>query len=194
MMNKECGRKKTMIIVHNDVVENHVAELIDSEMKNVTWKYDYHSRGNPKTPRRGHEGWEPHPSKHWHRLCGKNGQQVIANGFEWVMPIWTAAMYKYDFKKNFNITGYKRIYVNAHTHGIEPVLHTDDGDFTMIYYPRMDWKPEWGGGTYIDGELIPYVGNSLVIFDAHLHHMAMPVTRECYELRSVIVFKCNRNV
>ena len=73
-------------------------------------------------------------------------------------------------------------------------MHTDDGDFTMIYYPRMDWKPEWGGGTYIDGELIPYVGNSLVIFDAHLHHMAMPVTRECYELRSVVVFKCNRDV
>jgi len=83
-------------------------------------------------------------------------------------------------------------------------MHTDDGDFTIIYYPRMDWKPEWGGGTLIGAEdkddseaawqLVPYVGNSLVIFDAHLPHMAMPVTRECYELRSVIVFKCNRNV
>jgi hypothetical protein len=41
----------------------------------------------------------------------------------------------------------------------------------------------------IDGQLVPYVGNSLVIFDAYLPHMAMPVTRECYELRSVIVFK-----
>ncbi len=181
-------------IILNDVVENHVAELIDSEMKKVHWRYDYRSRSGPKTPRRGHEGWEPHPSKHWHRLCGKTGSQIIANGFEFVMPIWTAAMYKYEFKKNFNITGYERIYLNAHTHGIEPVLHTDDGDITMIYYPRMDWKAEWGGGTLVDGELIPYVGNSLVVFDAHLHHMAMPVTRECYELRSVIVFKCNRDV
>ena len=178
-----------MIMLHDGVVEDHVAELIASEMKNVVWKYDYHSRGGHK----GGESHPSHPSKHWHRLCGKNGQQLIANGFEFVMPIWTAAMYKYDFKKNFNITGYERIYLNAHTHGIEPVLHTDDGDFTMIYYPRMDWKPEWGGGTLVDGELIPYVGNSLVIFDAHLQHMAMPVTRECYELRSVIVFKCNRS-
>ena len=179
-----------MIMLHDGVVEDHVAELIASEIRKVHWRYEYHSRGKGKDGKRK----DAHPSTHWHRLCGKSGQQIITNGFEWVMPIWTAAMFKYEFKKNFNITGYERIYLNAHTHGIEPVLHTDDGDFTMIYYPRMDWKPEWGGGTYIDGELIPYVGNSLVIFDAHLHHMAMPVTRECYELRSVIVFKCNRNV
>ena len=170
-----------MIKTYDGVVEDHIAELVASEMKNVRWKFDYPSNKN-------------HESRHWHVLCGKNGQQIIANGFEWVMPIWTSAMFKYEFKKNFNITGYERIYLNAHTHGIEPVMHTDDGDFTMIYYPRMDWKPEWGGGTLIDGELVPYIGNSLVIFDAHLPHMAMPVTRECYELRSIIVFKCNRNV
>ena len=174
-----------MIKIYDDVVEEHVAELIDSEMKNVQWKFDYPSRGTGK---------DAHPSTHWHRLCGHNSTQIIANGFQWVMPIWTSAMHKYDFKKTYSIDTYKRIYLNAHTHGIEPVLHSDDGDFTMIYYPRMDWKPEWGGGTLVDGELIPYVGNSLVIFDAHLQHMAMPVTRECYELRSVIVFKCNRNV
>ena len=62
----------------------------------------------------------------------------------------------------------------------------------MIYYPRMDWKSfSWGGGTMVDGELIHYVGNRLVIFDAHLPHMAMPVSRECYELRTNVVFKCN---
>jgi hypothetical protein len=174
-----------MIEIHNDVVEDHVAELIASEMKGVYWRYEYHSKGR---------GLNKHPSTHWHRLCGNSGREIIANGFDWVMPIWTSAMYKYEFKKNFNIDTYKRIYMNSHTHGIEPVLHTDDGDFTMIYYPRMDWKPEWGGGTLIDGQLVPYVGNSLVIFDAHLPHMAMPVTKECYELRSVIVFKCNRDV
>jgi len=100
----------------------------------------------------------------------------------------SSAMFKYDFENTYNIDTYKRIYMNAHTHGIEPVMHKDDGDFTMLYYPRMDWKPEWGGGTLVDGELIPYVGNSLVVFDAHLHHMAMPVTRECYELRSVMTW------
>ena len=167
--------------IHDDVVEYHNAELIDSQMRSVSWKFDYPSNKN-------------HQSRHWHIFCGNSGQQIISKGFEWVMPIWTSAMYKYDFKKTYNIDTYERIYMNAHTHGVEPVMHTDDGDFTMIYYPRMDWKPEWGGGTLIDGELVPYVGNRLVVFDAYLPHMAMPVTRECYDLRSVIVFKCNRDV
>ena len=170
-----------MLQIHDGVVEEHVAELIASEMKNVQWKFDYPSN-------------KFHKSRHWHVLCGNNSTEIIANGFDWVMPIWTSAMYKYEFKKNFNIVKYKRIYMNAHTHGVEPVMHKDDGDFTMIYYPRMDWKPEWGGGTLIDGQLVPYVGNSLVMFDAKLPHMAMPVPRECYELRTVIVFKCNRDV
>ena len=61
----------------------------------------------------------------------------------------------------------------------------------MICYPRLDWKKEWGGGTMVDGELVHYVGNRLVIFDAHLPHQAMPVSRECYELRTNVVFKCN---
>ena len=43
----------------------------------------------------------------------------------------------------------------------------------------------------IDGQLVPYMGNRLVVFDAYLDHKAMPVSRECYELRSVVVFKCN---
>ena len=77
-------------------------------------------------------------------------------------------------------------------HGLEPHMHTDDGDFTMIYYPRLDWKSDaWGGGTLIDGQLVPYKGNRLVVFDAYLKHKAMPVSRECYELRNVVVFKCN---
>ena len=170
-----------MIEIHNNVVEDHVAELIDSQMKTVSWKFDYSSN-------------KKYQSRHWHVLCGISSISLISAGYEWVMSIWTAAMHKYDFKNTYDIDTYKRIYMNAHTHGVEPVMHIDDGDFTMIYYPRMDWKPEWGGGTLIDGQLVPYVGNSLVIFDAHLPHMAMPVSRECYELRSVVVFKCNRNV
>ena len=170
-----------MIKIYDGVVEDHIAELIASEMKNIKWKFDYPSN-------------KEHKSRHWHVLCGHNSTQIISNNFEWVMPIWTSAMFKYDFKKNYDIITYERIYMNAHTHGVEPVMHKDDGDFTMIYYPQMDWKPEWGGGTLIDSQLVPYVGNRLVIFDAELPHMGMPVSRECYELRTVIVFKCDRDV
>ena len=98
----------------------------------------------------------------------------------------------FDLAEKYDVDTYLRIYMNAHTHGIEPHLHTDDGDFTMIYYPRLDWKLEYGGGTYIDGELIEYKGNRLVVFDAPLLHSAMSVSRECYQLRTCVVFKCTK--
>ena len=90
----------------------------------------------------------------------------------------------------------ERAYLNAHTHGIEPHIHRDDGDMTFIYYPRMDWKNEWGGGTVIyDNDVqnithhINYKGNRLIKFPANLPHQAQPVSRECYQLRTCVVFK-----
>ena len=163
-----------MIEFTDNFLEEHIAQLIDMQMKEISWKYDYDSVAGGK-------------NKHWHVLGGHNIEECNKNGFEFVEPIWNSIQKKYDVDM-------ERVYFNAHTHGIEPHIHRDDGDMTFIYYPRMDWKPEWGGGTLIDGQLVPYVGNRLVVFDAYLEHMAMPVPRECYELRSVIVFKCNRNV
>jgi Rps23 Pro-64 3,4-dihydroxylase Tpa1-like proline 4-hydroxylase len=162
--------------IYDNVLEDHVAELIHLQMKEVYWKYDYHSE------KKG-------INKHWHVLCGENENEVIQNGFSFVLPLWETAFHKYDFKSTYDVLEYKRVYLNAHTHGIEPHEHTDDGDFTMIYYPRLDWEKDWGGGTRVDEDLVPYVGNRLIVFNATVPHQAMPVSRQCYELRSVIVFK-----
>ena len=32
-------------------------------------------------------------------------------------------------------------------------------------------------------------GNRLIMFDAHLPHQAQPINRECYQLRTCVVFK-----
>ena len=162
--------------IYDNVLEDHVAELIHLQMKEVYWKYDYNSKKGGV-------------NKHWHVLCGENENEVIQNGFSFVLPLWETAFHKYDFKSTYDILEYKRVYLNAHTHGIEPHQHTDDGDFTMIYYPRLDWEKDWGGGTRVDEDLVPYVGNRLIVFNATIPHQAMPVSRQCYELRSVIVFK-----
>ena len=168
----------SVVDVYDNVLEDHITELISMQLRELVWKYDYKSNKNA-------------PGKHWHRFCGHNSKEVIENGFEWVQPIWETAKFKLDFKTKYYVDDYVRIYCNAHTHGLEPHMHVDDGDFTMIYYPRLDWKDEWGGGTLIDGQLVPYVGNRLVVFDAFLNHKALPVSRQCYELRSVIVIKAN---
>ena len=38
-----------------------------------------------------------------------------------------------DFKEKYELVDYVRIYMNAHTFGMQPHWHVDDGDFTMIY-------------------------------------------------------------
>jgi len=170
--------------IYDDLLESHVAELIASEIRKVHWKYDYNS--NKRI------GIQPH----WHVLCGHNEEDVIKNGYEYLLPIWESVVHKLKFEEYYNITGWKRLYMNAHTNGVEPHMHRDDGDFTMMYYPRLDWKPEWLGGTAIwddEGKNIDrfcnYVGNRLLIFPASNNHQAMPVSKFCYELRPVVVFK-----
>ena len=165
-----------MIDIYDNVLEPHLAELIDLNLKQQTWKYDYHSQQGT-------------PNKHWHVFCGHNPWEVTSKDYEWLMPIWDTAFEKYDFKKKYNVITFKRLYLNAHTHGIEPHMHIDDGDFTMMYYPRLDWKMEWGGGTVIDGQLVQNIGNRLIVFPAYAPHQAQPVSRQCYDLRTVVVFK-----
>ena len=72
----------------------------------------------------------------------------------------------------------------------------------MIYYPILDWKPEWLGGTVIwNGQkneinkYVNYIGNRLFVFDASLPHRVRPVTvsRQCYQLRTCVVFKTFRS-
>ena len=167
-----------MIDVYDDVLEEHNAILIDDEVKKLSWKYDY-----PSEPSK--------PNKHWHVLCGHNKEECDAASYDWADTLFNMFVNKFDFKSKYDVENYKRIYCNAHTHGIEPHLHIDDGDFTMIYYPRIDWKLEWGGGTLVNETLVPYAGNRLVVFTASLPHKAMPVSRECYQLRTCVVFKCN---
>ena len=160
-----------MVEYIDNFLEEHIAQLIDMQLREVSWKYDYDSvKGGS--------------NKHWHIFLGHNVGEIG----EYV-PIWNQISNKFDYEM-------ERAYLNAHTHGIEPHIHRDDGDVTFIYYPRMDWRNEWGGGTVIyDNEIsnitdhINYKGNRLIKFDAHLPHQAQPVSRECYQLRTCVVFK-----
>ena len=170
-----------LVDIFDNVLEPHVAELVDMEVRSKNyWHYDYESHSNSL-------------NKHWHILCGED---EIAKDWDFLLPIWETAKQKYDFKNRYDISTFKRVYMNAHTFGIEPHMHQDDGDLTMMYYPILDWKPEDLGGTAIwndDGteidKYVNYIGNRLLVFDANLNHQAMPVSSQCYRLRPVVVFK-----
>jgi hypothetical protein len=171
-----------MINIFDNALEPHVAELIDMQLRDVSWKYNYDSVKNGK-------------NKHWHIFCGHNPQECHDNGYGDLIPIWNF------IKKHKPQLEMERAYLNAHTHGIEPHKHIDDGEYTVIYYPRLDWQASWGGGTLIEGDIvcaktdwiedrfIDYKGNRLIMFTASNVHQAQPVSRECYELRTCVVFK-----
>ena len=188
--------------VYDNVLEPHVAELIDSQVRQCEWHWSASSN-------------KYHfPTKHWVIPIGQSKKEIIKKGYEWVLPIWDAATVKYNFREKYDVENFSRVYMNGHTYGMTPHRHKDDGDFTMIYYPNLDWKIEWDGGTIIYGEeedhdrdrdqrhgLLPtkidnvaeYKGNRLVVFDAWRWHSAQAVRRECYELRAIIVFKTYAN-
>ena len=181
-----------VIDVYDNVMEPHEAELIDAKMKKVHWQYEHWQSDRNK------EGY------HWNRFAGTTVEEIAGGEFDFVLSIWETAKHKYDFAKKYNVSEFRRIYMNAHTFGIEPNIHYDDGDFTMIYYPRMDWDTSWGGGTtiyeedggkhlethdYATDKLIDCRGNRLLVFDAYLPHQGMPVIRDCHKLRTNIVFK-----
>ena len=104
----------------------------------------------------------------------------------------------------FNIVKIKqrlvRYYSNSHTYGQDGHIHRDDGDLTVLYYPCRNWKTEWEGGTSFYNEeitdcikYVSYKFNRLVVFRAGIPHRAMPVTRDCYELRTSLVFKTDKD-
>jgi hypothetical protein len=98
--------------IYDNVLEEHVAQLIDMEMKEIAWKYDYNSHK---------EG----VNKHWHTFCG---HEELFEEYGFLAPIWETAKRKYDFENKYKVSRFLRVYVNAHTHGIEPHIHRDDGD------------------------------------------------------------------
>ena len=82
-----------------------------------------------------------------------------------------------------------RSYVNLAPCGeiYEGEYHQDDGDITALFYP-MPWSTEWQGGTDFDGQIIDYVTNRLVLFDADIPHKS--VSHSCPTgFRYTVAFK-----
>jgi hypothetical protein len=120
----------------------------------------------------------------------------ISQKTPYIMNLWKDIQKKISEELDYKCD-FARAYINAHTHGIDGMIHSDDGDYTAIYYPLSEWDIEWEGGTCFYNKdktdvihYNAYVPNRLVVFDAKINHRAMPVARECYKLRPVVVFKC----
>jgi SM-20-related protein len=98
----------------------------------------------------------------------------------------------------------EKIYANGHTYGCEGYLHTDffeEGDrinsyVTAVLFAHKNWDPDWAGElSFFDtqsrniGKAILPTPNRLVIFPAHVNHVARSPSRACPLLRVSIVLK-----
>jgi len=174
----------SMIDIYDDILNIKDAKFIHNEMSsiNMLWEYYHGSVGDKE-------------QFNLYRNPGNTDKKIEKNGFGWILPMWENLMYYGKLREKYGIYTYRRIYFNGGVYGMEPLRHKDDGDFTMIYYPRLDWKKEWGGGTAVwedeggAAKLADYKGNRLIVFPAGNPHRAQPVSRECQQLRPVIVFK-----
>ena len=88
-----------------------------------------------------------------------------------------------------------RIYANGQTATQHGSPHTDDGDFTFLYYPNPRWKPQWGGALHFfddDGatvHAVDYKPNRAVFFPADLVHAAEAPSDEFPGLRVSLAYK-----
>ena len=181
-----------MIIIKDNILEEHLAHLIDDSIHNTDFPWHWHYKANKNEP-----------DRHWHTLAGHDEEEIRKNEFDFILPLWETINNMKDIPKIKIV----RAYFNAHTTGVEPSIHQDDGELTIIYYPNLKWNVNYGGGTTVydgnlkqgdylsnidKGTLIPYKGNRLIGFTANLHHQAMPVTKKCFMLRTCIVFKTEK--
>ena len=100
-------RERLVYTQYENVLEDHVAELVHDRVLKEKWTYGFMSNRNEK-------------NKHWNLHCGNNREDVIENGYDYVLPIFDAAVNKFGLGARYNISGFLRVYMNAHTFGITP--------------------------------------------------------------------------
>jgi hypothetical protein len=96
---------------------------------------------------------------------------------------------------NFSPT---QIYANCKPYGLNSYIHTDQGGkYTFIYYANIDWKSQYEGGTSLyaidaDGKYdciryVSYKPNRLLIIPSNVPHRGMPVDRNHFGARFIVV-------
>ena len=178
----------------DDLLSNHEHRAVYAFLREGGWSYGAYSSD------------EPNASKYWYRhFAGffKDGleprtwesiEQQLKSSAPIVWALW-------EKLKTSVLAGHvlTRCYANAYPVGSEGGLHADSKEpnhFTAIYYPHLNWNPNWAGetvffnaaGTDIVAAAYPRP-NRLVVFPGSIPHVARAVSRTCPELRVTLMFK-----
>jgi len=105
-------------------------------------------------------------------------EDVIASGFQ-----TTAGYEKLDIEYKLSERKIKQVRLNLSQYGEKNSVHTDSAGLTLLYYPMLEWKVEWGGHTIFLNNNIDdiiyismYKPGRIVIFDGTIPHLIIPPT------------------
>jgi Rps23 Pro-64 3,4-dihydroxylase Tpa1-like proline 4-hydroxylase len=84
--------------------------------------------------------------------------------------------------------------------GDESPIHADLSDITVLYYPNLNWKIDWDGGTifYKNDKsdsigLLSYIPKRLVFYSGKILHKPATISKYADQQRIVIVIKLNKS-
>jgi SM-20-related protein len=144
------------------------------------------------------------------RYLYKHFAGVVTDGREAVDPAAFEAMLEnaaplvsrlWRRLKATHLAGHKltRCYANGYPAGSEGSLHRDSNvptHYTAIYYPHLEWKPNYAGETvFFDDTEQEIIGsvypkpNRLAVFPGVIPHVARGVSRVCPDMRITLMFK-----
>ena len=150
--------------------------------------------------------------KHWNAVFHQSQQlmpamnesqyKVMRDNHPTVAALWDQL--KLTLDRHIGLFDALRIYMNVNPYGTNGYIHQDDGDYSAVYYPNVEWDSQWEGGTCLYKEndageydairYVSYRPNRIVMFPATTWHRAMPVDKTCNVVRHIIAFKLQRNV
>jgi hypothetical protein len=98
---------------------------------------------------------------------------------------------------------FERFYCNGQSFGEDGSPHSDyqeDGMYSLLYFPMLEWKKEWGGEFLIYDEnediLLAWWPrpNSAILFNSNLKHVGKSPVKSCLSIRYSLAIAINTNV
>ena len=175
------------------MIESFDGELDNGLLKRLSQKYKHHSY------KYYHKSHSAGFLSHWnHDICLSDASNQ--KDLSYRLDGDERVIFEY-LKQKFGMDSLLRCYVNAYTFGTDANPHTDSergNEQTFIVYLNEHWSLSWSGETVIFNESRTNIEhafmprfNRYITFPSNRLHAARPISRECSELRIVLVYKFN---
>lgn len=157
-----------------------------------TAPFAYGSKSNSRTDPYGHLAWKPvHDQSENLADLTYSLPSLLYDALVWLKKKTTC-----DWKDNWKLV---RCYVNGYTYGMDGYFHRDSeraGEVTVIVFLCKEWYPDWAGENVVISDdwwskqwsTMPRP-NRAVVLPSNMLHCGRAVSRNCPEMRKVLVFK-----